>query len=150
MYEQNDSIDLAIDNYNNSLRVDAGGDKQKTFTYERLGNLRFKNSEYIVASSYYDSLLTVATDTLSLRIRRIKRKRKNLSSLIKFENTVKVNDSIIRIASMSKDAQKIYFQNYIDSIKKRDEELAQLRLNQQAFGNSFGGASEKSAAFDEE
>lgn len=141
LYENKDSINLAIDYYNKSLRADAGGDKQKTFTYERLGNLKFKNSEYLLASSYYDSLLSVATDTLSLRIRRIKRKRKNLSSLIQFEKTVSENDSIIRIASMSKDAQKVYFQNYIDSIKKRDEELAQLRLNQQAFGNSFGGSS---------
>lgn len=139
LLEKKDSINLAVEYYNKSLRAENGGAKQKTFTYEKLGNLKFKNSEYLLASSYYDSLLNFSQDTLNLRIRRVKRKLKNLSSLIQFENTVTKNDSIIKIASLSKEAQTAFFQNYIDSIKKKDEELAQLRLNQQAFGESFGG-----------
>ncbi|MFK8059155.1 MAG: tetratricopeptide repeat protein [Polaribacter sp.] len=141
LHEDNDSINLAIDNYNKSLRAKDGGATQKTFTYEKLGNLYFKNSKYLTANSYYDSVINVSADTLNLKYRRIKRKSKSLASLIKFENINSVNDSIIRIASMSKEAQESYFQNYIDSIKIKDEELAQLRLNQQAFGASFGGNS---------
>ncbi|RCS28476.1 hypothetical protein DUT90_00350 [Polaribacter sp. WD7] len=141
LLEQKDSINLAVDYYNQSLRADNGEDKQKTFTYEKLGNLKFKNSEYLAASSYYDSLLDFSRDTLNLRIRRIKRKRKNLSSLIQFENTLSKNDSIIKIALLPKEAQNAFFQKYIDSLKKRDQELAQLRLNQQAFGDTFGGGS---------
>ena len=141
LLEQKDSINLAVDYYNQSLRADNGGAKQKTFTYEKLGNLKFKNSEYLAASSYYDSLLDFSRDTLNLRIRRIKRKRKNLSSLIQFENTLSKNDSIIKVALLPKEAQNAFFQKYIDSLKKRDQELAQLRLNQQAFGDTFGGGS---------
>ncbi|WP_298882772.1 hypothetical protein [uncultured Polaribacter sp.] len=141
LHEKNDSIHLAVDYYNKSLRAQSDNVKQQTFTFERLGNINFKNSEYQLASAYYDSILNIATDTLSLRIRRIKRKHKNLASLINFENIVTENDSIIKIASLSKTDQEIYFQKYIDNLKKADEEAAQLKLNQAAFGDTFGGSS---------
>jgi tetratricopeptide (TPR) repeat protein len=145
LHQNNDSIQLALNSYNNSLRAKEGSDKQKTFTYEKLGNLYFKDAEYQSASAYYDSVLQVATDTLDIRIRRIKRKHKNLASLIKFEEIVATNDSIVRIASLSKDDQKQFFESYIEKIKKADEDAAQLRLNQLAFGSSDTGSLSGSA-----
>jgi tetratricopeptide (TPR) repeat protein len=139
LHQNNDSINLALYNYNNSLRTKNGSDKQKTFTYEKLGNLYFKDAEYQFASAYYDSVLQVSTDSVDIRIRRIKRKYKNLASLIKFENVVTINDSIVRIAALSKDEQKLFFESYIEKLKKADEEAAQLRLNQLAFGTSDTG-----------
>jgi tetratricopeptide (TPR) repeat protein len=141
LHEKNDSIKAAVTYYNKSIRAKNGSKKQQTFTYEKLGNLYFKESEYQLASAYYDSVLTVAVDTLDLRIRRIKRKHKNLASLIRFEDVVAENDSILKIAALSKNEQELFFQKYIDNLKKKDEEAAQLRLNQAAFGSSFGGNS---------
>jgi len=134
--ENQDSILLAISDYNNSLRAPNGGEKQRTFTYEKLGNLYFKNSEYQYASAYYDSVLQISKDSLDLRIRRIKRKQKSLVFLIKFENLVQENDSILKLVGLSKEEQKTYFENYITKLKKTDEDAAQLRLNQLAFGNN--------------
>ena len=139
LHQNNDSIQLALGNYNNSLRAKNGSDKQRTFTYEKLGNLYFKDAEYQFASAYYDSVLQVSTDSLDIRIRRVKRKHRNLASLIKFEEVVTVNDSIVRIASLSKDEQKLFFEDYIEKLKKADEDVAQLKLNQLAFGNLGGG-----------
>ena len=139
LHQNNDSLQLAAENYNQSLRAKNGGDKQKTFTYEKLGNLSFKADAYKAASAYYDSVLQVTKDTLDLRIRRVKRKHKNLASLIKFEEVVTSNDSIIRIASLSKEDQKQFFETYVEKLKKADEDAAQLRLNQLAFGNPGGG-----------
>lgn len=143
LHQNGDSIQLALKNYNKSLRAKNGGDKQKTFTYEKLGDLSFKDDSYQKASAYYDSVLQVTKDTLNLRIRRIKRKHKNLASLIKFEEVVATNDSIVRIASLSEEDQKQFFENYIEKIKKADEDAAQLRLNQLAFSNSGGLQSAK-------
>ena len=140
LYEKKDSISLALVNYNKSLRAENAEDKQKSYTYESLGNLYFKNSEYQFASSYYDSVLKVSADSLKLRVRRVKRKYKNLASLIKFENAVAVNDSIVRIASLPKKGQEEFFQNYIENLKKKDEEAAQLKLNQIAFGGNSGSS----------
>jgi tetratricopeptide (TPR) repeat protein len=139
LHQKNDSISLAINNYNKSLQAENAGDKQKTFTYEKLGNLYFKETNYQAASAYYDSVLQVAKDTLNLRVRRIKRKYNNLASLINFEKTVAVNDSILKIVNLSEEAQKKYFEDYIDKIKTADEEAAQLRLNQLAFANVNNG-----------
>ena len=145
LYEKSDSSNLAIDYYNKSLRTKSNNSKQKTFTYEKLGNINFKNSKYQLANSYYDSVLSISTDTLNLRIRRIKRKHRNLASLINFENTIRKNDSILKIVSFSKTEQEAYFQKYIDKLKEKDEKAAQLKLNQQAFGASFGGNSLQSS-----
>lgn len=144
LHEKNDSTGLATAYYNKSLRTDSDNIKQKTFTFEKLGNINFKNSKYQLASSYYDSIINIAADTLNLRIRRIKRKHRNLASLINFEETVTRTDSILRIASLSKEEQETFFKKYIANLKKKDEEIAQLKLNQQAFGASFGGNSLKS------
>jgi hypothetical protein len=141
LHEKKDSINLATEYYNKSLRAKSDNVKQKTFTFERLGNINFKNSKYQLASSYYDSIINITTDTLSLRIRRIKRKHRNLASLINFEEIVTKNDSIIKIASLSEEEQESYFQKYIDNLKKKDQDAAQLKLNQQAFGATFGGNS---------
>ncbi|WP_445748149.1 type IX secretion system periplasmic lipoprotein PorW/SprE [Polaribacter sp.] len=134
--EQKDSVQLAISDYNNSLRAPNGDEKQRTFTYEKLGNLHFKKSDYQYASAYFDSVLQISKDTLDLRIRRIKRKQKSLISLIQYENIITKNDSILRLAALSKDDQKAFFEKYIEKIKKEDEAAAQLRLNQLAFGNN--------------
>ena len=139
LQEKNDSIQLAKNNYYNSLRAANAGDKQKTFTYENLGNLAFKEAEYQNASAYYDSVLQFTKDTLNLRIRRIKRKYRNLASLIKFEDVVQTNDSIVRIATLTKEEQTTFFENYIEKIKEADEAAAQLRLNQMAFANPISG-----------
>ncbi|MCL7762182.1 tetratricopeptide repeat protein [Polaribacter sp. Z014] len=139
LHEQNDSINLAVDYYNKSLRTASDNVKQKTFTYEKLGNINFNNSKYVIASSYYDSIINIATDTLNLRFRRIKRKHRNLAALINFEETVTKNDSILKIVALTKPEQEAFFQKYIDNLKKQDEEAAQLKLNQQAFGDTFGG-----------
>ena len=136
--ERKDSISLAIENYNKSLRVNNGQSEQKTHTYESLGNLYFKNNEFQLASAYFDSVLKASTDSTELRIRRVKRKFKNLASLIKFEKTVQVNDSILNIAAMPVEAKEAYFQEYVDALKKKDEAVAQKKLNKLAFGNSFG------------
>lgn len=136
LHENKDSINLAVDYYNKSLKAKSGSDKQKTYTYEKLGNLYFKNSEYQLASSYYDSVLSTTKEENDLRIRRVKRKHKNLASLIKFEKVVLENDSIVRIASLPKNEQKLYFENYIEKLKKEDEERAQQELNKLAFGGS--------------
>ena len=136
LHEEKDSVGLAVSYYNKSLRAKTQEAQQKSFTYEGLGNLYFRDSEYQLANSYYDSVLKVALDTIDLRVRRVKRKSKNLASLIKFEEVVAVNDSILRIASLSKAEQTAFFQKYINKLKNADEEAAQLKLNQIAFGGT--------------
>ena len=144
LQEKKDSVNLAVLNYNNSLRAKQGGAKQKTFSYEKLANIYFKNLDYVTAGAYYYSILQVAKNKNTLRIKRLERRAKNLSSLVKYEKNLQKNDSILTLAGLSKDQLENYFQEYIDKIKKEDEELAQKKLNQISFGSSFGGGLQSS------
>ena len=144
LQEKKDSVNLAVLNYNNSLRAKQGGAKQKTFSYEKLANIYFKNLDYVTAGAYYDSILQVAKNKNTLRIKRLERRAKNLSSLVKYEKNLQKNDSILTLAGLPKDQLENYFQEYIDKIKKEDEELAQKKLNQISFGSSFGGGLQSS------
>lgn len=142
--EGRDSIQKAIENYNYSLRAKNGKPKQKTFSYERLANIYFKDLDYVTASSYYDSVLQVAQDKQTLRIKKIERKSKNLASLRKYEEVLQKNDSVLKLVGMTGDERRKLFQDYIDKIKKEDEEEAQRKLNAISFGSAFGGGSAQS------
>ncbi|APG66491.1 hypothetical protein LPB136_11580 [Tenacibaculum todarodis] len=143
LHENQDSIADAISYYQKSLKAKDADDYQKTYTFEKLGDIHFKNAEFIKASVFYDSVLQVATEDVvnEKRIRKVKRRHKSLASLGKYENVLKINDSILHIANLPEGEQKIYFENYIAKIKKQDEENAQQQLNALSFGNSFGGGS---------
>ena len=144
--QERDSLNEAILNYNKSLRAKNGGAKQKTYSYEQLAKIYFKDLDYVTSGAYYDSILQVAKNKNTLRIKRFERRAKNLSSLVKYEKNLQKNDSILTLSALSKEQLEQYFQEYIDKIKKEDEELAQKKLNQISFGSSFGGGLQSTKA----
>ena len=144
--QERDSLNEAILNYNKSLREKNGGAKQKTYSYEQLAKIYFKDLDYVTSGAYYDSILQVANNKNTLRIKRFERRAKNLSSLVKYEKNLQKNDSILTLAALPKEQLEQYFQEYIDKIKKEDEELAQKKLNQISFGSSFGGGLQSTKA----
>lgn len=137
--ESRDSIDRAILNYKKSLRAEKGTAKQKTYSYENLAKIYFKELDYVAAGAYYDSVLQVASNKQTVRIKRIERRAKKLATLVDYEKLLKKNDSILFLTSLPREELEKYFQDYIDKIKKKDQELAQRKLNAISFGGSFGG-----------
>lgn len=138
LLEQKDSIKLASTYYQKSLKATTSSPKQKTFTHEKLGNLYFNQALFEKASAHYDTVLQIAKDDNSLRIRRIKRKSESLENLIKNEQIVTLNDSILKLSNLSKDEKTAYFTTYVEKLKKADEELAQLLANRANFSNTTG------------
>lgn len=142
--QKRDSLHAALPYYRKSLAVPNGADIQKTYTYEKLGNIAFEHSLFVRASSYYDSILQLTKESTDRRIRKIRRKHKSLAALTAFETTLKTNDSVLKLAALPYSAQKEYFEKYIDQLKKADEKRAKEQLKQISFGSSFsGGASVK-------
>ncbi|WP_272150872.1 tetratricopeptide repeat protein [Tenacibaculum aiptasiae] len=139
--EGRNNPEKAIAYYEKSLRAKNNNDYQKTYAYEHLGNIAFNKENYLLAGTYYDSVLQVTSKEFDQekRIRRIRRKNKGLTTLRKYEDLVKTNDSILNLVAMTKEEQESFFEKYIEKIKKEDEEKQQLLLNAQNFGNSFGG-----------
>ena len=108
--QERDSLNEAILNYNKSLRAKNGGAKQKTYSYEQLAKIYFKDLDYVTSGAYYDSILQVAKNKNTLRIKRFERRAKNLSSLVKYEKNLQKNDSILTLAALPKEQLEQYFQ----------------------------------------
>lgn len=139
--EKRDSLHTALPYFRKSLRVLDGENTQKTYTYEKLGNIAFDHSLFVQASSYYDSVIQITKNSTSKRIRKIRRKHKSLASLTKYETILKTNDSVLRLAALPYSAQEKFFQEYINKLKKADEKKAQEQLKSISFGSSFSGGS---------
>lgn len=139
--EKRDSLHNALPYFRKSLKVAQGNKIQKTYTYEKLGNIAFEHSLFVQASSYYDSVIQITKNSTDKRIRKIRRKHKSLASLTKHETILKTNDSILRLADLPFSEQKKFFQNHIDKLKTADEKKAQQQLKSISFGSSFSGGS---------
>lgn len=136
---KNDSIQIALGDFEKSLRTPMAKEYQKELTYEAIGNIYFDKAKFELAGTYYDSILAITKNKNEKRIRRLVRKRESLEEVIAYENLANTNDSILKIAALPKVEQEKYYQKYIDSVKKADE-LARIKLenslaNTTGFGN---------------
>ncbi len=111
-----DSIDLAVDYYNKSLRTNSPDKYLESLNYYTLGDVSFDRKEYATSGKYYDSTLQrMIVD--SKRYRVLKKKRDNLDDVILYEGVVKTNDSILTVVAMSPEDRLAYYKEYTDKIK---------------------------------
>ncbi|MFH6945341.1 tetratricopeptide repeat protein [Flavobacterium sp. FlaQc-50] len=110
----------ALEFYNKSLDRKSKDPYLIASTYRNIGNMYFKNTDYTMAAKYYDSTL-VKLDPKSREFTFIEKNRKNLDNVIKYEAIAKRNDSIITVYGLPAPDRKLYFENYIVELKKKDE-----------------------------
>ncbi len=134
---KNGNIDNANGFFENSVQFNTSKPYQKSLSYEKLGDLYFDKTLFETAGAYYDSVLQIPQDKNTKRIRRLIRKRESLNDVIYYENITSRNDSILSLSEMNPENQKIYFQNYIDSLKIKDNE-ERKRKEQEVINADFG------------
>ena len=110
--------DSAVANYNRSLRQSSTDDYLNSRDYLALADHNFDNAAYKIAGAYYDSVIG-RLDERSRELRKIKKKRENLTDVIDYENLTSRNDSIISLATLSEDSLTAYFERYIANIKAK-------------------------------
>lgn len=157
-----DSIDLAVDYYNKSLRTNSEDKYLESLNYKTLGDIKFDYKEYAVAGAYYDSTLErMIVD--SKRHRVLKKKRDNLDDVILYEGIAKTNDSILIAVAMSPEERLAYYSEYTEKLKaiaveaQEAAEIARIkeglpteqRFNQPGTGlsGSRGGPSAEGGTF---
>ncbi|MEZ4792918.1 MAG: hypothetical protein R2783_05510 [Gelidibacter sp.] len=132
-HKQNKQDSLAIAYYNKSLRSPSTDKELRALDYTTLGDMNFDKSEYKIAGAYYDS--TMNNMLLNSKpYRTVKRKRENLADVIYYEDVAQVNDSILNLASLSKEDQLALFTEYANNLKAKAEAAkekaeAEKRLN---------------------
>ena len=116
-YKHLDSIELATNYYNKSLKASSDDTFLQSVNYETLGNIYFENSDYRLAGTYYDSTLTkIPTYTRDYFF--IKRKRDNLQEVILYEEIAEKNDSILKLVTMSDEERLNFFTSYTETLKQ--------------------------------
>ncbi len=142
---------LATQFFDSSLLNNTSKPHQKSLAYEGLGNIYFDQAKYPLAGAYYDSVLQIKNvDPNTRRMRKILRKNESLENVILYENVLKRNDSILYVAGLSESDQKLFFENYVAELQRKEEELKFLEDQQQStagFGE-FNNVSSKQGVTD--
>ncbi|MEW7289506.1 type IX secretion system periplasmic lipoprotein PorW/SprE [Aquimarina sp. 2304DJ70-9] len=113
-----DSIDIAVEFYNKSLRTKSEDKYLESLNYYTLGDINFDRKEYATSGAYYDSTLQrMVVD--SKRYRVLKKKRDNLDDVILYEGIANVNDSILNVVAMSPEERLAYYSEYTEKIKAK-------------------------------
>ena len=137
-YEGQEKDDRAIFYYNKSLRSASQDMYMKTTNYRNIAEIHFNNAVYKKAGQYYDSTLTLLKPR-TREHRLIQKKRENLEDVIRYEAIAHNNDSILSVVAMTNPSQILYYQDYIDKLKKLDEE----RQARESFENDFDSDSDQ-------
>ena len=125
--------------------------RQKGVSYEKLGDLTFKERNYVSAQRYYDSSAQVIPDDY-VNAELIRSKANNLSQLVENIDIVTYEDSVQRIAQMSENERDKYLKDLVKQLqeeerlrKERDAQRAeemrklqqQLAIQNQGSGNKW-------------
>lgn len=119
-YENNNNQKLAFKTYNQSLKKRTADQYLIASNYRNLGTIYFKNTNYQNAAKYYDSTLVNLNKKTREHIH-IQKVRKDLDEVIAYESITKRNDSILNVVALSEPDRVLYYENYIEKLKKSDE-----------------------------
>lgn len=132
-----DSVDLAIEKFNKSLREQPRDKYLKSRNYLNLGEIYFDKASYETSGKYYDSTLTNLAKK-GFEYRQVKRKRDNLDDVIKFERIAKENDSILNLVNAPEEKRIQIFETYIEKLKEEEKSVFAKKGTSQPGNSRFG------------
>ncbi|MDP4207620.1 MAG: tetratricopeptide repeat protein [Bacteroidota bacterium] len=113
-----------IEYYKKSVSVSTQNNAQKGLSCLTLANIFYADKNYIPAQAYYDSTLLYITDKYP-GIIDIKAKARSLTNLVKNLNAITLEDSLQRVAKLSKAEQSRLVDNIINNIRQKEAEAKQ-------------------------
>jgi tetratricopeptide (TPR) repeat protein len=106
----------------------AGKDEQlKAKNFISIAEIYFNTAGYAVAGQYFDSALAILPEKAKETFR-IAKRRESLRDVVEYEATAKKNDSILQVVAMSETDRKMYYQKYVDELRKEDFRKLQKNL----------------------
>lgn len=117
--------------YSKSVYYSISNNKQKAKSYERMGEMRISERDYIKAQKYYDSCIRFAPENYKNRDV-IDRKAKKLKDLVDAIEMAQLQDSLIRIAQMSPGEQEAFLANVKTKLEKEEKERLEREAKREA------------------
>ncbi|MFC2086170.1 tetratricopeptide repeat protein [Bacteroidota bacterium] len=122
IYQKEENIDLAIENYKLSVKVSVSNDNQKAISFLAIANHYFSVPEYKEAQAYYDSAVSFLDDEF-LNYDVIFNKSRSLNELVDNLNIVEREDSLQRIAQMDEATRSQFILALIEEVKEEEQRL---------------------------
>ncbi|RUA34347.1 MAG: methyltransferase [Bacteroidetes bacterium] len=122
------NIKEAIPYYKSSIAESVNNERQKSFSYHKLGLLYFDElKEYPLAQAYYDSAYQIMPKDEKI-YPQVETRQSVLSDFIKQINTINENDSLLSLANMdSTSLNEMFLTLRNEKIKKEKEEAARQK-----------------------
>ena len=119
-YNQN-KIDLAIINYNKSLKSSESSSDQKYLNYKKLAEINYNDfREYEISKLYYDSTLN-NTNRENKEYKNLNERREILLGLVENLKLIEENDSLIQLSLLDRKEINKIVDNYISRLKKEEK-----------------------------
>lgn len=132
-------VEEALVLYKKSARVSVSNPRQKGRSYKTVADYYYERPDYIQAEAFYDSTLLVA-DQAFPDIDIVKSRAKNLTPLVINLRTVEFEDSVQKLATLSKKDLLALIDNKIEKLKQDEFEAKQKeqeKLQSQQFDQNF-------------
>lgn len=146
-YSSETNYKRSIEYFKESVKQSKGDEQLKARNYLDIGEIYFNTASYELAGNYYDSAISILP-TRSREAYRIAKKRESLHDVVLFEKMAKENDSILHIVGLSEGEKRVYFQNYVDELRKQDFRKLNSELGGSSSGNNLFNAPDFGSAID--
>ena len=139
-----ENVDEAIDFYEASVAASVSNNRQKGYSYWRLGEIYYeRRKNFELAKLYYDSTVQVMPkDEESYKS--IEERQQVLEDFVKQLNTIQVQDSLLTLATMDSLSLDAYLDEVIINEEqeaaraKAEEEKKNKSIRSRNFGSDFG------------
>ena len=122
-----DNITEAIEFYQASAGTRSQNNRQKAYSYLRLGQIYYERlKKYELAQAYYDSTISVLPKDEE-EYEAIKERQEILDDFVEQINTIQLQDSLLTLASMDTATLNAYLDEYIEIERLKQEELERKR-----------------------
>lgn len=110
--------DEAQEYYKKALKEKLSDGQIRGLTFYQIAQYHFNKNDYISASAYYDSAISVMTYAPDKS--RLEQLSKGLKKIVRNYYLVKKNDSVLALTKMSEPERTAFFEKYISRLKEKE------------------------------
>ncbi|MFY8186133.1 MAG: hypothetical protein ACOVLD_08760, partial [Bacteroidia bacterium] len=142
--EREKNYDIAFKYYKLSASKSKTNDVQKSKSYLRIAEMSFDKEDYPQAKTYYDSTIAFMKED-AYGYKDIISKKNSLDVLVGHINTIKTQDSLLKLAAMDSSTRNDFIKKMIKKIE--EDELKAKELAEQAANTDNGADINSNNAF---
>lgn len=133
--EKEKNKERAIANYKKSVRTSTINKEQKGLSYLALAEIYFADRNFVPAQAYYDSA-SLNMDKRHPRFAQVNALKENLGGIVENITIIQTQDSLQNLAKMSEKDRLKKIEEYIEKLRKEDEERIARENNPNALLNA--------------